>query len=203
MRGILEVKTCSKCKEEKPLTEFYKKKDAPDGLQYRCKECSKAGASEWNKANKDRHYQSQRRWREKYPDKHRANARRWQINNPDKVRFKEKRRKSLLRRAEGSFDLEDIEYLLEHTDRCFCGAEINRDNYTIEHIIPISRGGTHHLYNLMLLCGTCNSSKNNKIPVEYIQYLGPEKSVTYRAAIENRLRIGYHRESVYQRDPET
>lgn len=34
-----EVKTCSKCKEEKPNTEFHKKPDTFDGLNKWCKPC--------------------------------------------------------------------------------------------------------------------------------------------------------------------
>ena len=39
----LEIKTkkCSKCGRELPVIEFYKKSDAPDGLQYWCKKCAR------------------------------------------------------------------------------------------------------------------------------------------------------------------
>ena len=32
-------------------------------------------------------------------------------------------------------------------------------NFTVDHIVPRSRGGTDHLDNLQLLCGACNSTK--------------------------------------------
>ena len=40
-------------------------------------------------------------------------------------------------------------------------------NFTIDHIVPLSRGGTDHLENLQLLCGACNSLKGNR-PQEYL-----------------------------------
>ena len=35
-------------------------------------------------------------------------------------------------------------------------------NFTIDHIVPRSKGGTDHLENLQLLCGACNSTKGSR-----------------------------------------
>lgn len=34
---------------------------------------------------------------------------------------------------------------------------------TIEHIVPLSRGGSNNPWNVSLVCGDCNNAKNNKI----------------------------------------
>ena len=36
------MKTCSCCKQEKLESEFNKRKDTKDGLDYKCKDCQKA-----------------------------------------------------------------------------------------------------------------------------------------------------------------
>ena len=40
-------------------------------------------------------------------------------------------------------------------------------NFTVDHIVPQSRGGTDHLDNLQLLCGACNSVKGDR-PQEHL-----------------------------------
>ena len=39
LAGPTPTKVCTKCKEEKPVTEFYKHPTCKDGLQSRCKSC--------------------------------------------------------------------------------------------------------------------------------------------------------------------
>ncbi len=36
------MKTCSKCKVEKPISEYHTDKNKPDGYRYECKECKRA-----------------------------------------------------------------------------------------------------------------------------------------------------------------
>jgi hypothetical protein len=40
--GLAGLKTCSKCSRNKPRCEYNRKKSAPDGLQYYCRECDNA-----------------------------------------------------------------------------------------------------------------------------------------------------------------
>lgn len=65
-----------------------------------------------------------------------------------------------------------------HGDRCvYCGTELDFGRYTlktrpstqatIEHIIPIARGGTHTWTNCTLACLRCNLSKNSRTVDEW------------------------------------
>ena len=48
-----------------------------------------------------------------------------------------------------------------------CKGDFPFRNFTIDHIVPQSKGGTDHLENLQLLCGACNSLKGDR-PQEYL-----------------------------------
>jgi 5-methylcytosine-specific restriction endonuclease McrA len=64
----------------------------------------------------------------------------------------------------GKFDMEAWKEKLEslHYKCQMCGTD---ERITIDHIIPLSKGGTNHIDNLQPLCHSCNSSKNNKLMV--------------------------------------
>lgn len=48
---------------------------------------------------------------------------------------------------------------------CVCSADRRGALYpTVDHIIPISKGGTHTWDNVRLVCRACNASKKDKIP---------------------------------------
>ena len=48
-----------------------------------------------------------------------------------------------------------------------CGVMFPFRNFTVDHMVPQSRGGTDHLDNLQLLCGACNSVKGDR-PQEHL-----------------------------------
>ena len=65
------MKRCSKCKQEKELTEFYKLKRSGDGLQSQCKQCANGyykaeGTMEKYKVRVKKQQQGKREWLTEY-----------------------------------------------------------------------------------------------------------------------------------------
>ena len=72
------MKTCFKCKIEKPLTEFYKNKRMSDGLLGKCKSCCKSDVSK-NYRENITHYKEYERNRTHLP--HRMDLRRVNLDS--------------------------------------------------------------------------------------------------------------------------
>ena len=67
-----------------------------------------------------------------------------------------------LRRREFQSLRKNLIIMLINRDDYKCKVCEKHDNITVDHIIPLSKGGTDELDNLQLLCRSCNSSKGNK-----------------------------------------
>jgi len=72
--------------------------------------------------------------------------------------------------AEGSFTGGDIKAQYASQDgKCFwCGKKVYK-NYHIDHVIPLSQGGTNWPDNLVIACPSCNTSKGGKMPDEWVR----------------------------------
>ncbi len=64
----------------------------------------------------------------------------------------------------------------EHDHRCaYC---LRREPLTIEHVIPLCRGGAHDMTNIVPACASCNKSKGANGPIDLL--LKPRLLVTRR-----------------------
>lgn len=67
------MKRCSTCGEA-DLGQFWKNKNAPDGLSYYCKKCSRERVRKWCEKNRKRVNEQSKLWRKANPDKAREMA---------------------------------------------------------------------------------------------------------------------------------
>jgi len=114
-----------------------------------------------------------RRYRQRHPEVGRERTNRWRKNNPGKLRALKKQRRYRDCNAIGRFTLEEWNTKLEEYNyRCaYCGCELNSDTVTIDHQIPLSRGGTNYIENIAPACKICNCKKYTKTAEEYLSEL--------------------------------
>lgn len=94
------MKTCSKCKETKSLSEFTNARKCKDGLNPRCRVCTRAASkaahqrdpeatkkrgAKWYAENKQRRQERAKEWLKKNPGKSAEYSARWSVKNPGKV----------------------------------------------------------------------------------------------------------------------
>ena len=95
----------------------------------------------------------------------RAHFKAWALENREKIAQYAENRRALELKAEGVFTAADLICIpTKQEGNCFyCDADIGR-SYTVDHFVPLSRGGSNLHENIRLCCKPCNSSKKDKLP---------------------------------------
>ena len=84
-------KTCSRCKETKPVSEFNKNRSSKDGLTFWCKGCKSESSRRYRETNRERVLEIERRYREANREKLAEKGRRYYEANKEKVAEKGRR----------------------------------------------------------------------------------------------------------------
>lgn len=80
----------------------------------------------------------------------------------------------------GNTYLADRAWVINHYDHCcICGEPVNKKlagthplGPTLEHVIPLARGGQHHPNNWGLAHRRCNTEKGDRLPEELPHFAG-------------------------------
>lgn len=189
----MEYKVCSKCFGEKLVSEFWSHKRTSDGLQAWCKSCKREHSQlPENKAALAAYCAVPARKEAKaaYNATAQAKAARAENNRAPEARERvskwrrsptglasnrqsNRSRRALNSNAEGSHTALDISnlYALQSGKCACCGAGLG-DVYHVDHVHPLSKGGSNWPSNLQLLCKPCNLQKAAKHPIDFMQQKG-------------------------------
>lgn len=175
-------KLCTTCGQTLPISQFWKKQECRDGRMPNCRAC----AAERRSAL---HQQKSAEWQAEFTRKNRKKAREWGRNNsaravsranawrkanPEKNKAY-KAATSARRRAQtkgGATGPETQAWFNAQRKVChWCGLRC-ADAPTIDHRVPLTRGGKHEIRNLLIACHSCNARKQARDPIEWAQIIG-------------------------------
>jgi 5-methylcytosine-specific restriction endonuclease McrA len=197
-------KICNKCKESKSLDQFYKRKNGKYGVRSNCKECSIKISMEYYTNNRNRIRKQRKEYHKEYHsnnrDKRRKYMKEYRNNNRDRlIKYQKEYYKtewgkllhklsSQNRRYKEKYNTnpgdiltkEQIEYLAEIYQQCaYCNTELTSENTHIDHIHPLSKGGSHSIDNVTLACKDCNLQKNAKTLEQWLKETGYNISIKH------------------------
>jgi 5-methylcytosine-specific restriction endonuclease McrA len=80
--------------------------------------------------------------------------------------------------------------------RCvYCATPLTPEFATLDHVLPVSRGGTHAPGNLVIACFRCNQLKGDALPLDFFMrhpWAG-ENFTRYARAVHRALKRGARR----------
>jgi 5-methylcytosine-specific restriction endonuclease McrA len=191
-----KVKTCTHCNQELPLDAFYKGSSYKDGVRPRCKQCmslldyqrnrdrkldlarvyrethkeqAQEYAVEYRKENPDKLREVQQRHYAANRDKKRADVKQYRLANPEIYTLYGQKRRAKMAGCEYKLTAEQWrEIQARFKYRCaYCNERSAR--LTMDHVVPISKGGAHSADNIVPACKTCNCSKQASPAPFYVQ----------------------------------
>lgn len=189
-------KTCTGCDQSKPINQFGKNRYAQDKLNYRCKECCKLYAqsnagkeaskradrrfrrSEKGEQSRKRYFQSSegKQSQKRYDQSSKGKQRHARYNKSKKGKHANRKRafdyRARKTQTDGSCSTREWYELCEfYSFHCLkCNKKFPFEKLTLDHIKPVSNGGSNFIFNIQPLCGPCNSKKGNK-EIDYRQTL--------------------------------
>jgi 5-methylcytosine-specific restriction endonuclease McrA len=119
----------------------------------------------WNAAHKESRRESMRKWQERNKEHLAAYNAAYIKTRPEANRQKWQRyRARQLANANYQISAKDMRRL--YSSPCFyCGRK--EESMTVDHVIPLIRGGANGIGNLVTACRSCNSSKQHWLLAEF------------------------------------
>lgn len=181
------TKFCGACEEDRSIDDFALRSDRGGGRQSVCKDCRKEFQQKWYAEHKDEQIQRSRDnydselaqiYREanksrelayaaEYRVAHPGHVAQWEREHPERVRQGKRIRNSTRRARKKDQFIEQVDPRIVyqmHGGMCgICKEFVSEDDFHVDHVIPLAKGGMHGYVNVQPAHPKCNLSKGASI----------------------------------------
>lgn len=131
-------------------------------------------SKKWANNNPEKIKKTNAKSRLKNIEKCRARYRQWSKDNKEKVNILGHNYRARRNNANGrlSHGLTDKLLILQQGRCACCKVLVKKTGHHLDHIYPLSKGGSNEDSNIQILCPTCNCRKGAKHPNDFMQSQG-------------------------------
>lgn len=176
----IRYKKCVKCNEWLIADKhFNKQSKGKFGYRSKCRYCCNKYDLQWRKDNKEHikeYYENTKEHKKKYFEENKEHIlewrRQWRDSESGQVSRlnRHNKRRELMENQGSGITIEQWLDMMNFFDwKCaYSDVYVNsKKNRSVDHIIPLNRGGLHEIWNCVPMYRNHNSSKNNSIPMEW------------------------------------
>lgn len=170
-------KPCSRCKQDKSFDSFGSCVGRKHGLASYCRQCIADRYHENKPEPKPRRVyvrdiakqrEAEKRSRERIPiETKRRYLKEWKQKNPERYRLMHLKGENTRRAKKNAVFVEPIDHMAVYQrdgGKCgICSGTVDlHENWHVDHVVPIARGGIHAYSNVQLAHALCNLKKHAK-----------------------------------------
>ncbi len=173
---MVSSKQCYKCGEVKSVTEFYPTTYRRDGYGGLCKKCERIKSLTYINSDGCKQY----RMTKTYKDRKKENSKKYNSDPKNKERIslnsrvQNYKRRMRIKQDGGHITAKELRELKSTSNsKCYwCNKKIAKGDLRYDHYIPLSKGGSNTIDNMVIAHSSCNGSKHNKMPEVFANTLG-------------------------------
>ncbi len=71
----------------------------------------------------------------------------------------------------------------------YCTAVLSEDNFVLDHLVPVSKGGSNKKHNLVAACEVCNRRRGDSEPIQFLRENYRQQLLTQEEFLQQKKRI--------------